>query len=249
MPKTGEKFVVNQDVKDTTFSPGSTAFMSYMTEPDVDYQDVARIKVVVVRRGKGGMDRVNLNNLHVPIFRDPRMMEHENYLPIGRKYYVHVDKERLSSANVLELDDIDFLGWACAKACYIYYLTTHFAKKNIPSLWPQSNKNPVVVASRFTEYFESDPGATVKNFSENKDFREHFIAQMRTLESAGAKSGILYHKRVVAAILNSAKFMVYTNDKYFPVTDKAEAENSVKYYEERLKWLDKMTMKPVKKNS
>jgi len=247
LPKTGEKFIVNQDVKDTTFIPGTTAFMAYMNDPDPDYQDVARIRAVIIRRGKGGMNRVNVNNLSLPIFLDERMLKHENYLPVGRKYYIHIDKEPLPDKNVLEMEDIDFLGWSCAKSLYMYYLTTHFAKKNAPSLWPTSNKNPVVIASRFTEYFENDAPVTLEKFAGNMAYRTEFIDEIRRLESASAKAGILYHKRVVSAILNSARFMVYTNDKYFQVTDKNEANKTVTYYDERLKWLDKMTMKPVTK--
>jgi hypothetical protein len=248
LPETGDKIIVNADVKDTTFTPGTLAYMAHMNEPDNDYQDVVRVRAVVIRRGKTGMDRINVNSLSLPIFRDPRMLEHENYLPVGRKYYVHVDKEKMPSAHVLDMDDINFLGWACARALYMNYLTTTFAKKNITSLWPNSNKDPVVAAARFTEYFESDPKATIEKFAANVAFREQFIAKIRTLECASAKAAILYHKRVESAILNSAKFMVYTNDKYFVVTDKEEAKATVTNYEKRLQWLDKMTMKPVTKN-
>jgi len=247
LPKTGEKFVVNQDVKDTTFTPGSTCFMSYMNDPDPDYQDVVRVRAVVIRRGKGGMDRINVNNFSVPVFTDERMLKHDNYLPVGRKYYIHVNKETLPTAHVMEMGNIDFLGWSCAKALYMYYLSTNFAKKTAPSLWPSSNKSSVAIAARFTEYFENNPEVTIQNYAESLNFRTDFIAELRMLESAGAKAGILYHKRVVSAILNSAKFMAYTNDKYFQVTDKEEAKATIIHYDKRLKWLDKMTMQPVTK--
>jgi len=245
VPKTGDKFVVTEEVKDTTFTPGTTAFMSYMREPDMDYQDVIRIKMVVVRRGKGGMERLNFNSALIPVFKDPKMLEHDDYLPVGRKYYIHIEKEPKGSPDILKMEALDFLGWACARAINLKYITNSMAKKGAPKLWPSSPSSALNAASRFCEYFENNKTSTITEFADNQDFRELFVNELRVLEAASVKCGIIYHKQVVSAILNSARFMVYTNDNYFEVVDKAKAKKTVLHYEKKSKWLESMTLKPI----
>lgn len=246
--KPGTKFIVTPEVKETTFSPGTTAFMAYMREPDMDYQDVVRIRAVVVRRGKGGMDRLNFNNMSIPVFNDERMLKHDNYLPVGKKHYVHIEEAPIAVTNVMEMSDMDFLGWASARAISLQYFTANMAKKGAPKLWPKNNAAmPLVVASRLNDYFESDKESSIIKFGKNLTFREEFIKEIRFLEAAAIKCYVVYQKLVASAVLNSARFMTYTNDKYFEVVDKKQAKNTIDFYDKKVKWLNKMTINTGKK--
>jgi hypothetical protein len=244
--RVGTKFVVTPDVKETTFPPGTTAFMSSMLNPDMDYQDVASVRAVVIRRGKGGKARVNINSMHIPIFSDPRMLEHDNYLPVGRRYYVHIDKEPAEEIDVMEMDEMDFLGWACAKSWHLRHLATKIARKGSGRLWPSSKKEPVVAAYSFNERFEIDEAATLANFT-NGAFRTDFVRTMRVLEATLSKCETEYQRKVAAAALNSSKFMVYTNEKYFKVVDEDLAKKTVDFYSRKLKWLDSMSVQAFRK--
>ncbi len=239
--KVGTKFVVTPEVKETTFPPGTTAFMSSMLNPDMDYQDVTTIRAVVTRRGKGGKARINVNNIHIPIFSDPKMLKHDNYLPVGRRYYVHIEKKPVKEIDIMKMDAMDFLGWACAKAWHLKHLATKVARKGSGQLWPKDKKEPVVAAYYFNEKFEADEKATLANFT-NEVFRVDFIRTMRVIEATLSKCETEYQKRVASAVLNSAKFMVYTNEKYFKVVDDAQAKNTVDLCTERIKWLKDMSI-------
>ena len=248
--ETGTKFIVTDVVKETTFSPGTTSFMSFMREADGNYQDVVIIKAVTIRRGKGGMDRINVDNMLIPVFDDPRMLEHEDYLPVKKRYYVHIEEIPMDACNVLHMDDMDFLGWACARAVNLNYLTTSMARKGAPKLWPKNgNTNPLGIAIRFPEFFDSNKEETIDKFSKDQAFRLNLITHLRRLEAASIKCNVLYQKQVSSAILNSARFVSYTNKNYFKVVDQKQAENTIAFYEDRIKWLNKMSIDTsVKKN-
>ena len=245
--KPGAKFVVTSEVKETTFPPGTTGFMSYMLKPDVDYQDVVTIKTVVIRRGKGGMNRINVNNMSVPIFNDKRMLKHDNYLPIGKRYYVHTDEIVMDEINVVKMRNMDFLGWACAKAVNLRYLSSNIAKDTAPKLWPKNSTSHVLVlASRFADYFDSDKEGTINKYAKNIDFRRELVEGIRFLEATAIKCNILHQKQIASAVLNSARFMIYTNDNYFEVVDSKQAKNTIDFYEKKIKWLNKMTINITK---
>lgn len=245
---TGVRFTVIPDVKETTFSPGSIGFMSYVKEADNDYQNVAYMTAIVVRRGKGGIQRVNASGMSIPVFRDERMLEHENYLPLGRRYYVHIEKMPLEEKHLLDIDDLSFLGWACAQAKYLNHLILNVTRPKAKKLWPSGQKNnPLVHANRFPEHFDGDKELTLEKFT-NKGFREAFIMEARRMEAYLAKCVLLHKRNIAAILLNSAHFMDYTNEKYYEVTDKKLAKNTVKFYEDKYKWLTKKSSVKAQKN-
>lgn len=238
---TGVRFTVAPSVKETTFSPGSIAFMSYVKEPDNDYQNVAYITAVVVRRGKGGIQRINVSGMSIPVFDDKRMLEHDNYLPLGRRYYVHVKKLPFDEKHLLDIDDLSFVGWACAQAKYLNHLVLNVTRPKAKKLWPGKNTNsPLAHASRFPDYFDAEKEEVFKKYA-TKEFRSEFINEARRMESYLAKCVLLHQKNIAAILLNSAHFMAYTNEKYYEVTDKKLAKNTVDFYEEKYKWLMKMS--------
>lgn len=245
--KSGTKFIVTSDVKETTFPPGTTAFMSHMREPDVDYQNVARIKAITIRRGKGGMDRIDINSMSIPIFNDKRMLGHENYLPIGKRYYVHIEEVATSEIDIMKMQNMDFLGWACAKAISLRHLTNNMAKSTAPKLWPKNNNgHPLLIASRLADFFDSDKDTATTKFAEDMDFRRNFVKEIRFLEAAAVKCDVLYQKLVASAILNSARFVSYTNKNYFKVVNEEQAVNTINLYKKMLKWLNKMVVNVTK---
>lgn len=238
---TGVRFTVTPDVKETTFAPGSVGFMSFVKEADHDYQNVAYITAVIVRRGKGGKARVNANGLSIPVFNDERMLKHDNYLPLGRRYYVHVEKMPLDEKHLLDLDDLSFVGWACAQAKYLNHLILNVTRPKAKKLWPGKNNNsPLVHAFNFPDYFDAEKDEVFEKYA-TKEFRSTFIEEARRMESYLAKCVLLHQKSIASILLNSAHFLTYTNEKYYEVADKKLAKNTVEFYEKKHKWLTKMS--------
>lgn len=248
----GTKFAVTDDVKENTFGPGSLGVMSFVTGGDNDYEDVANVSVIIIRRGKGGIPRINLNKISIPVFADKRMLDKDNYLPIGRRYYVHTEKVPYSHEDLLAVAPLDFLGWAAAYMKYLQYLASHIAKPKKQNIVPQDHDHVLAVVSRLQEHFDHDRDAALANFS-TEVFRRAFIVEARKLESSLIKCVLVYKRKVANITLNSARFMDYTNTEYYEVTDKEEAKNTVQFHEEKIKIIDEMAAvkkrKPKKKGA
>ena len=232
----GTKFEVTGEVKESTLGPGTTALMSYIKQADGDYEDVVHICAVVIRRGKTGMPRININEISIPVFSDPRMLDKENYLPLGRRYYVHVEKSTLTKENLMEVSDLEFLAWASAQSRYLNHLCNNVAKPKNKNLWPQEKSDVLLIATRFPEYFEKEPEELTEKYA-IKDWRSKFIHRARKMEASLIKCVLLYKKGVTEIALNSAQFLDYTNTEYYEVADREITKNTIKFFDERVKYV------------
>lgn len=227
----GTKFVVTNDVKESTFGPGTTGFMSYMRSADNDYEDVANMVVSVIRRGKGGKRRLDISNVSIPIFVDPRMLEHKNYLPIGRRHYVHIKSTNFDVEDLMEVVPMDFLGWAAAYSRYLNHIVNSIAKPK-KGLWPSDLHQNLNIAMRLPDTFAQNEDEIIDVVA-HKDWREAFVREARAKESALIKCALRYNETVVKAALNSAQFVEYTNEEYYEVSDKDLATATVKFYKDK----------------
>jgi hypothetical protein len=242
----GTKFTVTADVKENTFGAGSLGVMSYITSGDNDYEDVANASVIIIRRGKGGVPRINLNKLSIPVFNDKRMMDKDNYLPVGRRHYVHTEMVPYSHEDLLAIAPLDFLGWAAAYMKYLQYLASNIAKPKKQNIVPQDQNHVVTIINRLQEHFDHDRDSALVNFTTDM-FRRAFIIEARKLESSLIKCVLVYKRKVASIVLNSARFMDYTNTEYYEVTDKEEAKNTIQFHEEKIKVIDEMAANKKKK--
>jgi hypothetical protein len=227
----GTKFVVTEDVKESTFGPGTTGFLSYMKNSDSDYEDVANVVVSIIRRGKGGKRRLDVSNMSIPIFSDPRMLEHKNYLPIGRRHYVHIERIDFDTENLMEIIPMDFLGWVAAYSRYLNYLVQHVAKPK-KGLWPNDPHQTLNIGMRLPDIFLQNEEETIATLT-NEAWRQQFIGEARAKESALIKCALRYNQSVVKTTLNSAQFVEYTNEEYYEVSDKDLATATVKFYKDK----------------
>lgn len=64
----GSEFILGNDLKDTTFHPGSVGYMSFALGDDYTCPNVMFYNTVIIRRGQKGKWRVEKNMLLAPIF-------------------------------------------------------------------------------------------------------------------------------------------------------------------------------------
>lgn len=243
---TGTRFTVTSAVKENSFTPSSIGFISYMTQPDYDYQNVASMKVVIIRRGKGGQKRININDISIPIFSNEDMLKHENYLPVGRRYYVHIEPIPFDEENLLNIKPLDFLGWSCAYAVYLRYLALEVSYPRGINQWPNDDvDNPLRKAYLLTQRFEESPEAYLRDYG-GVNFRTALISEARKLESVLIKCVTSYKKNVIDAILNSAHFLEYTNKEYYKVANEALIKSTINFYEKKHNQIKNMIKKPNK---
>ncbi len=246
---TGTKFIVTPEVKGNSFTPATTGFIAYMTETDMDYQNVANMKVVLTRRGKGGQNRINIHDVSIPVFTSEEMLKHENYLPIDRRSYSHIESTPFDEPDLFGINPLDFLGWACSYATYLRHLAFNVCyPRGINSkLWPREN-NVLEEIYSLSHRFEENPEEFLRRYGQ-KDFRVVFISKAREVESILTKCSISYKNSVVNAILNSAHFLKYTNEEYYKVEDEKLVKNTIDFYEKQYKKVKSLTIKPKPRKS
>jgi len=246
---TGTRFIVMPDVKGNLLTPSSIGFMSYMIETDFDYQNVANIRVVIIRRGKGGQNRINVNDMSIPIFTSGDMLKHENYLPVERRTYSHIESIPFDEVDLLDISPLDFLGWACAYATYLRHLALNLSYPRGVStrLWPDGQHSNILEdIYLLSQRFEESPKAFLKEYGAG-GYRTAFISKARELESTLIKCAASYRKSVVDAILNSAHFLKYTNEEYYKVVDEKLVKNTIDFYEKSRDQIESMIKKPSKR--
>ena len=243
---TGTKFIVTPEVKGNSFTPATIGFIAYMTETDRDYQNVANVKVVLTRRGKGGQKRINIHDISIPVFTSEEMLKHENYLPIDRRSYSHIEAMPFDEHDLFGIIPLDFLGWACSYAAYLRHLAFNISyPRGISNkLWPREN-NVLEEVFSLSHRFEENPEQFLRHYEE-KDFRIAFISKAREVESILIKCSISHKSAVISAILNSAHFLKYTNEEYYKVEDEKLVKNTINFYEKQYKEVKSLIIKPKK---
>jgi len=226
----GVKFIAAGDVKDNTLPPGSLGFLSYFKNPDRDYQNVAHAAVIVIRRGKAGQDRVEQRDVSFPIFTDKRMLKHDEYLPIGRKFYIHIKKEPFTKKDLMDVSPLEFLGWCYAYSKYLRYITKNYVYPAKNAVWTDETVGRHLTSTgRIPEHFVEDPAATTRTFA-CKEFRSDYITAARKLEAKLIKCVCSYKKTAVAAALNSSCFVEHTNENHYEVVDPKLTKPTVDFY-------------------
>lgn len=120
---TGSPFVVTDKIKNTTTTPYSTGFLSYIMGPDQNHPNIIFQQVVTTKRGKGGKDRINSGILAYPIFK-VKGVELDLMFPEKDKYphFVDLDVFPETTVNLIGKNDpIDnnFLAWLLSKSLLI----------------------------------------------------------------------------------------------------------------------------------
>ena len=241
--KPGIKFIATDDIKDTTLPPSSIGFFSFFKNPDRDYQNVIYAVVTIVRRGKTGQQRVERREISLPIFTDKRMLEHDDYLPLGRRFYIHIKEEPFSNKNLMEIDTLEFLGWSYTYSRYLKHIVNNFVYPNKKANWGGE-----VICREWTnigrvpEHFAESAEETARVYA-TKEFRRNFILAARALESKLTKCICSYKKSVIGSILNSSHFLDYTNKNYYEVVNKELVKDTVSFYKEKYKRIESLVEK------
>ena len=220
----GAKFSVSEIVKDNTLGPGSLGFVSYVEGLDESYQNLAKVLVTIVRRGKSGKERLNVNTIYVPIFH----FESENFAKLmpdsTRKYYVHIEREIPSAYSVMDLSDVDFVGWASAMVLRLKKMNESCRHKK----WPEDKGNPLNQMKRALDHFDEDPESNMQKLA-SPEFRIAFTDECRRKESAMVKMQLDFDLKKLEAELNAAEFLLFTNKGEFIPEDAEDKTNEYEF--------------------
>jgi hypothetical protein len=220
----GTKFVISENLKDNTFGPGTTGFISYIEGLDDSYQNLARVTVSITRRGKNGKDRLNLHQVFMPIF----YFENEAFaelMPKGtRKFYIHPERESEPIESLMDVSDLDFVGWAVAMAVRLRRMNDSCRHKK----WPEEKANPLNQIRRSLDHFDEDPPAYLEKLA-NPDFRTAFIDECRRKASAMIRMHLEFDINKLNAEVNGAEFLLFTNKGEFIPKDAEDKTNEYEF--------------------
>lgn len=221
----GAMFKVTDTIKDTVYQPGSLGFISFIIGIDDSYQNLAKIRAITVRKGKGGKDRIMSSNLFIPIF----YVDHEGFKKLlpgegSKKGYIQIKRHIPMAVNVMTLDSLSFVGQAVALSQRIRHMSEQCRHKK----WPEGKNHPVNAMRRLPDYFEEDPPALLEKFSSD-GFRESFILEARRMSSSLVRMQIQLDMTRADVEINAAEFLIFTNKGEFIPKDAKEKENEYKF--------------------
>jgi hypothetical protein len=221
----GAIFTVTDAVKDSSFPPGSLGFVSFISGIDDSFQDIARVSVVMIRKGKTGKARVLNTTLHVPIF----YVDHKGFnklLPEDgvRKCYVHIERHMAPAMDLMEIPPLMFLGYAVALSRRIKHMSDQCRHKK----WPEAKGHPINIMRQLSGYFEEDPDGLIEKYA-TAPFRLDFMNKARYMVSSLIRMQIQLDMSRASAEINAAEFLVFTNKGEFIPEDAKEKENEYKF--------------------
>lgn len=231
----GGKFIVTEDSKDSTYTPGSCGFMLSLAGVDGTYQNVARIEAVITRRGKGGKARIEHASLTTPVLLpDFSKKEFEkNFAKLmpdeKKKYHVITARALDSCVNVADMEPLDFLGYGSAMVQHLRKM----AGRCKHSRWPEEKANPLNVMNRVFDRFSESPEDYLNDVGESLDFRSNFVAEMRRMLSGMARIHLILEKERAQTEAHAADFLKYVNSGDYLSDDPEETKNEYVFTEEK----------------
>jgi len=224
----GAMLKVTDKTKDSAFPPGSLGFVSFIRGIDEDYQDLAKVSTIIIRKGKTGKPRILNGTMCVPVFyiddkAFDKLLPNDSF----RKGYVHVERELPVASNLMELPPLQFLGYAVALSKRIKHMSDQCRHKK----WPEAKSHPINVLKRMPDYFEEEPDVYLEKYS-GPDFRENFLLEARRMSSSLVRVGIQLDITRAETEINAAEFLLFTNKGEFIPKDAEDKTNEYEFTED-----------------
>lgn len=203
----GAKIKISSKIKNRVHPPNSLMFIDTSSGSFKENPNIAILNGVLIRKGRRGKPRLEDATISTNIFsieREVKGLKSEEY-----KGYPFTDiiPLRGGSKNVLDMDSMDFLGWATA---YYAYLTTVYRNGGITKRWPQRENNPVNLIGKAKMLFNQDPALALDKFA-NENFRLNLVNGFRKMESSIAASVAGHRLKLSLAELKAAIYLIWDN--------------------------------------
>lgn len=204
----GSKFIVRETIKNNSVLPGTCGFFSFVNS-QISYA-VSEICVVIIRRGKGGKDRVDITYPCVPVV----YINNEDFIreyvrPKDINYVVDLEKVDLEYNNILDVSPIEFIGWAMSFSLLLDRLSTRY---NFKSLWP--TRKSYVLNYLLSLDYNNNPTKVNYKYSD-EEYRRRVVNEIRRMSSILTRPYISSTNVVYGKLCQSIERIVSTN-KYLP---------------------------------
>ena len=229
----GTKFIVVNS-SDSLYTPGSIGFMSYVRGRDSDFDNVVHVSTVFTKRGKGGKERLNLADISMPIFSLEKSDKTVGIYPDNkRKDFLEI-KIFPQYSNIIEMEDIDYLGWALSYSLFVAKLSTKATKM---SPWPKDSEDIMNKILYINKAFEGAQLDTKAMYC-GPGARDEFVKRIRFIEGSLISVSLNY-------MLKVSEIEEYVANKIQSL-DLISTDEVKAYYSKKKALLDIMKSKKVK---
>lgn len=206
----GARVIVTDKVKHRILMPGSKCFVARCSGNIGPSPNMVVMKLVTTKNGKRGRDRadqVGVVTTLFPVEFEKRPLKSSRYreTPV-----VELVRAPFDTADVLDLDPVEFIGWAFA---YKIYIRDLYSEAGIPDRWPAGKNYPINafnnISYRIAKMYQETIGLLG-----SPEFRLPFVEQLRILES-GIAQYILGERAMRARKkLEAIAYLITTDEKY-----------------------------------
>lgn len=206
----GARVIVTDKVKHRILPPGSRCFIAKYSGIVGLSPNMAVVELVTIKNGKRGRDRtdrVTVVTTLFPIEFEKRPLKSDRYMgtPI-----VELAPVSLNTLDVLDLEPMEFIGWAFA---YKLYMRDLYGNAGIQNRWPNGKGQPVNGFNNISYRIAKTHKETLE-FLGAPAFRLPFVEQLRALE-AGVTQYILGERTVrTREKLEAIAYLITTEEKH-----------------------------------
>ena len=233
---TGSKFTVNDKISEGIFGVGTTGIIGYVKGVDVECANIVYLQTVILKRGKQGKSRLDVELISIPIFNSDIIFDEK------RKHHVNIEPYSSPLHTIHDMTDLEYLGWALSWASYLNQLSRYTKPF---SIWPIKNKNIMNKMLNASDYWKEDPVYLNESYS-NFNARERFIKQMRIMELTLTTCSLSYMLKVAKLEVQAVKYLITHNSNK---TKKNELSATHTFFTKKytnLKLLKEKNTTPVK---
>lgn len=243
---TGSKFTVTNRIPDGVFGNGTTGIVSHVKGVDTEYTNIVYLQTVILKRGKQGKSRLDIELISIPIFSFDNMNSFTIMPNEKRKHYVDTELCPFSLYNVYEMSDLDYLGWALSWARYLNQLSRYTKPFNI---WPTKHKNIMNKMLNASDYWKEDSIYLSEEYG-SADKREEFIKQMRIMELTLTACSLSYMLKIAKIEVEAIRYLITHNCSKTKIGNKNKLSATHNFFMKKytnLKLLKEKSTVPSKK--
>lgn len=206
----GTKIRVKGRTKHRAPAPGSTCFMMQYAGLPGPSPNMALIQLILTKNGKRGKDRVerlDIVSTVFPIEFEKRPLRSNKY---KRTPVVELESVPMDIASVVDLEPMDFIGWAYS---YKMYMRALYSNAGIAGKWPQGKGQPVNAFRHVSARMHKTPKEIIELLS-TAGFRMAFTEQLRALEASVIQRVLEDKLRLARIRLKALAYLIWTDKNY-----------------------------------
>jgi hypothetical protein len=159
-----------------------------------------------------------------------------------RKYYVHIESIPVSN-DLLDISDMDFIGWIFAYSRFVHKLST---KVNQVEVWPKNSNDIMNSVINLNEYYDDDSSSHFFDTFASQEARKSIVLNIRKKESILVKCDLSYAHKIADLELQALNYLLSSDIKFYNIDEMIDTLNNQDRVKSILRFLDSNNRKKIK---